>query len=892
MLHTTLTCFRWAVVAAFLMASSQVAPGQNINRLLEATAVVRGMDEAALVALVPQQSGLHFVGCPNCNGGRQEQQLGWNIKRPNEIECNFCKHRFPSEKYPMKEAVFVNDPRGKPARFEYWADKTGYRYFFQARRDDEVRKYLAGQTLSLARLFAATGDKAHARCAAVILDRFAQVFPAWCYHYDYPFKQKVIYSGNVPPAEFRSGFRTARWTWWAYMDIPTELVEAYQLIRNSGVLEELSKERGADVEARIRDDLFRNAGEQVIANRDELTNMSPHAWKSLIILGRAINEPRYVHEVVRRLKKLIESQFFYDGFWCEGSPSYGSQTLGSLDAVMRELQGYSDPPGYIDAIDAARFDKLELRKDFPLVEVARSALAKLRLPDGRGVPVHDTWATARRAPRDIPLLSEPSYLLPALGHACLRSGVGPDRSEFHFSWSGGYGHQHADLLSLMVFSNGRELISDLGYTHTAYRSWTIATASHNTVVIDGINQAPGSKAAPTDGTLQFMDVTNPRVQVVSTDAVRAYPGLAKSYRRTLLLVNIGENARYAIDLFEVEGGQTHDYFLQGDADDRGRFTTNLELQKLETLLPHGFQWTPTRNEGEVARIYQPYYAYGFLRQMQSANLRKEEPVPVDWHLSEGPLAGMRVTLLPEANCQLVIGENPSIRQAHEDDSQLERHQRPFLMVRHRADAGRSTFVSLMEPFAKQPYISSAKRIDLGDGAVGLVVTIGERTDIIVIGARTGKSVAIGTGEALVAHFRGEVGVLTIRDKKVEHAYSLGDGGWRLGGFELTSRAAGLSPLVRVEPGSLVVAHNGGALPTAGEVVRLLTGDGWVYPYNVKSATAIDGGRSLRMEVAEGPGLEFDASKKHLRLRSFPQREHAGAVFVEWLRSASHSREKP
>ncbi|MFN0052685.1 MAG: heparinase II/III family protein [Planctomycetales bacterium] len=884
---TTVVWFSRAVVqvTCLILIGPLDAWAQEAERLLKTTAVVRAMDEGVLRGLVPLQSGLRFVGCPNCTGGVQEGQLAWSVERPDEVACRFCRHRYPSEKYPMHEAVVVRNPRGEPARFDYWVNDKGYRYFFKARRDFEVRQYLASQTLSLARLYSTTGHKPHARRAAVILDRFAQVFPGWCYHYDYPFRQKEFDDGDVPTAKFRPGFRTARWNWWAYLDIPSDLVEAFHLIRDSGVLEDLSIEQGVDVAARIRDDLLRNAGEQVLANPETYSNMSPIAWTALVKLGRTIDEPRYVHEVVRRFRTLIERQFFYDGFWHEGSPSYGSQAVSSLDAVLSELRGYSDPPEHIDPIDAMRFDKVDLEAEFPLIGQARSALENFRLPNGRVVPVHDAWAMSE------PLLhieSGPSYLLPALGHACARHGAGPHRSEFHLSWSGGYGHQHADLLSLILFSNSRELISDLGYTHSAYRSWTLATASHNTVVIDGRSQAPGSIAAPTDGSLRLIDFTNPRVQVISTDAVRAYPGLAKSYRRTLVVVDAGEEDRYAVDLFEVEGGQTHDYFLHSDADGPTRLTASLELMELPTLLPQGFSWKPTANEGEAGRAYEPHYAYGFLRNMQSAALIGGAPVSIDWQSPDGTPAGLRVTLLPEDDSQLVVGENPSIRLAREDDTQLDRHQRPFMMLRHRATAGRSMYVSILESFGNQPFISSAKRMDLGDGAVGLLVSIGDRTDVIVIGAATEVSVAARSGDADRACFQGHVGVLSLRGGTLEHAYSLGDGGWHIGNFELSSRAPKRAPLVRVEHDSLVVADDGAPPPIAGDVVRLLTDDGWVYPYNVKFVELVDGGLLLRIGVAEGPGLNFDADKRHLQLRSFPQREHAGEVQVEWLASAATS----
>src|SRR5689334_12058454 len=184
------------------------------------------MTEAEVIALVPKQSGLQYVDCPNCEAGRQERQLVWTLERPDEVYCQHCGQRYPSEKYPDREAVVVTTPLGNTARFEYWADESGYRHFFRARRDDEVRQFLSSQTLALARLYSVTKDPAHARRAAIILDRFAQVFSDWCYHYDYPFQQKVIYDGDVSPADFRSGFRTARWNWWAYNDIPMQLVSS------------------------------------------------------------------------------------------------------------------------------------------------------------------------------------------------------------------------------------------------------------------------------------------------------------------------------------------------------------------------------------------------------------------------------------------------------------------------------------------------------------------------------------------------------------------------------------------------------------------------------------------------------------------------------------------
>ena len=796
----------------------------DVPRLLEATAWVRSLDEAALVQLVPQRSGLYFVGCPNCNNGKQEGQLAWTPDRPGEVFCRYCNHRYPSEKYPMRSELTARNPRGETQAYPYWADATGYRYFFEARRDDLVRDYLANRARELAQLYAVTGDRAFARRAALILDRFAEVFPGWCYHYDYPFRQKVIYDGAVSPQQFRTDYRTARWTWWAYLDVPLPLVQAYDWIRASGALEELSQARGTDVAARIERDLFRSAGAQVMANQEGYSNMSPTMWTSLVRMGRTIGEPAYVHEPVRRLRQFVGMRFFYDGVWPEGAPSYHAQTVSNLATVLDVLKGYSDPQGYTDPEDGGRFDNLDLGAAFPRLQRSNEALMKMRLPDGRFVPVHDTWSTNRRAA----LTQTQPYLLPALGHACLGGGTGAAQAQWHLTWSGGYGHQHADNLSLLVFAHGRELASDLGYTHTRDRAWTLASAAHNLVVVDGRNQATGSLTAPSDGSLRWFDASAGRVQAVSAAGERGYPGLARVYRRTLLVV---EN-RYAVDVFEVEGGNTHDYFLHGDADAGGTAETALPLDPLDTLLPAGMSWRAARNEGEVGLAAQQWWAYGYLRHLRAG--AAPAGVPLQVTLRSGGRGGLRAILLPEEGSRLVVGDDPAVRGAKEDDARLDACTRPFLMLRRQAAGGRSVFVAVLEPFESEPSITAVERVDAPAGTVSLRITRNGAAEVATVSpdAPPGRS------------------------------------------FESL-------PLAAMEADALVVSGAAESRPRTGEILRLKTADGWVYPFTVAGAEAVDGG--LRIRVEEGGGMAFDPAAGSLRLTAYPQRSHNGPIDVEWMR---------
>jgi hypothetical protein len=83
---------------------------------------------------------------------------------------------------------------------------------------------------------------------------------------------------------------------------------------------------------------------------------------------------------------------------------------------------------------------------------------------------------------------------------------------------------------------------------------------------------------------------------------------------------------------------------------------------------------------------------------------------------------------------------------------------------------------------------------------------------------------------------------------------------------------------------LVLDGRAEELPRPSDVVRLVTADGWVYPYTVAEAEARDG--SARIRVVEGPGLTFEAQASKLTQTAFPQREHRGEVRVEWTPRAT------
>ena len=90
-----------------------------------------------------------------------------------------------------------------------------------------------------------------------------------------------------------------------------------------------------------------------------------------------------------------------------------------------------------------------------------------------------------------------SHAFPWTGHYVMRSGWDSDAT-FLLLDAGpfGSGHQHEDKLHFVLYSHGRQLVLDPGnfsYDRSRWRRYVLSTSGHNTVMVDGQNQARRSK---------------------------------------------------------------------------------------------------------------------------------------------------------------------------------------------------------------------------------------------------------------------------------------------------------------------------------------------------------------------------------------------------------------
>jgi hypothetical protein len=692
--------FKTFLFLAFIMPAGVI--GQQRAESQEAlVAIVAPLMKMSLTDVknqVPPGSGIFFIGCPNCNGGAQEMGiLNWEPGMGDQVKCKFCSMTFPNEKYPHNGEKVIIAPSGAKQVYRYHQNSGGTQYYYEAHAWFERWKWIQQMAVQLSQLWLQTKDSAYGDRAALIAGRFAQLFPDYAIRYDYPSAPKKFFPANQKwPYEGLVPYRGAKWNWWAYGDIPVQIAITYENLQEGAYdWSRMDSHTGKQTDQRIVKDLLISGYEFTAANPEIYTNMSPGMYRDMVRVGRILNRPDIVHDGVNRFREFLKLGFFADGWWKEGTVSYHDQTIGGLESVAKAAKGYSDPADW----KGERFENLDLTNAMPFYKSALNVSRQAVFPNGHKLPLNDTWAN--RAKPEKTDGSAVSRLWPSLGNAALAAGFGKDQTMLNVNWSGNYGHSHYDNASIILFANGAELLSDIGYTHSKYRGWTLHTASHNTVVIDQKVQDQGTLVKPVTGRLMYYDDQNPQVKVVDLDASPAY-STSTEYRRRLIFVHAAEGMDYVIDRFDVAGGETHDWFLHGMCEEEGKLETSISMDRdVKTLVPEWGGTAVPMNQYDSDMTGKKIHAYSYMKDIKAG--RASKPWTATWNYKN---SGLRTHHIPQKDTEIFSFRAPSVRLAAEDDNKLDNFMRLGIMQRH--SANKSSFVAIHEPFQSKPWIKSVR----------------------------------------------------------------------------------------------------------------------------------------------------------------------------------------
>jgi hypothetical protein len=718
----------------------------------------------------------------------------------------------------------------------------------------------------------------------VILHRFAEVYPGYPFIYDFPNRQIRMNPYDEPQMAGIVDYRIAKWEWWAFRDISYWMVQAYEILED---WEGWSELEGGRAKERVEKDLLVSMAEYVRGLEESFGNMSPRVWRDLIYAGRVLGRPEWIHDAVGRFEQMLEERFLYDGHWMETSPSYAAQVMGTFASIREVADGYSDPAGYVHEESGRRFDQLDLERLAPLYAMSRRSLSAPRLPDGRLIPLNDTWAGLSRRPLLEPRKRMEPVLMPGLGVAVLGGGEGEEQYHAWLNFTSGQHHKQRDALSLGFFAFNRELLPDLGYTHTRYRPWINATMSHNTVVVDG--RESEFDADHTGHRLLEYVVDGRGFGLAAAESRTAYPGRATTYRRTLVALGDRGSEAYLLDLFEVAGGRQHDFLLHGSADaDTFAGLTGVEMRPFEgTLMNEGVEFRLP----EHGRDHPGSEAvYGFVRDLQWG-LSDGRNAILEFRLEEEAHRGVRSVLATGPGDQLFLGRSPSIRRAEEVNQRLEDYSMPSLAWRRTGENLESLFVATHEALTRGP--SRVASVDLkGEGNV-LVISVSLNTGgvdyfFIAAGREPGRvRLPLGGREAV---FAGRYGIIRVEsDGTVGAGHLAGGTLLALGDWELSGagvfggRVHGVRSLS--PGGEFVLEAGGGADVEAGGTLLVHFPDGTSRAYHVAELWHENG--RLVVRTTEFPG--FELREGYVQIQSFPQRRIEGSQLGFELSHAMHFR---
>jgi len=817
-----------------------------------------------------------------------------NPDLPYKITCPVGGEIYPTNDFDPTQITLPNQTTSDPYVDYGWGwsmPGDQYRYWFVGYYVHWLwQNHLRPAVLALGQAYIITGDRKYARQAAVLLDRIAEEYPQM----DYQSQSREgfeIYVGNYPGRILNNIWETAMVT-----DLAVGYDYAYEGMEGDTLLEEAVQKSVAEIRRHIEQNLLENAARSIYTMDMRIRGNFGMHQKALATIAFVLdneNTGRYIDFVLHNtggrhwldegVLSGLTNFLFRDGAPNESSPGYNSLWLNQLNEVAGLLKDIG--------IDLYKSEpKLKRLYDYPL----RIVMADKFSPNigdtgsvksegivgwnnyvyGRGFKEYGDRSYLLGKP-----LSTKSDNMSAYGLAMLRSsGQGGPPAGISIYYGPGGGHDHFARLNLEMFAKGSRILPDLGYPEyaNAYSKkdqvWVRNTVSHNVMVVDEKRQATKD-----GGRLQAFAAL-PDVQYVDVRAEEAYPGIER-YQRSVALINAPEGEVYALDVFRVAGGQQHDYSLHGP---EGRFTVSgIELSPVQPGtaagpdVPYGYLYDAPAME--VAGFRGPYSSYTGSGYSYLTNVQHGTASSVwsaDWQLA-GARAHLRATFIPQSETGIIVADGEPPRNVVGNPEWLK-----YILARQKAagpdsftsSASRSTshsspsasqlastFVTILEPYEEQPFITGVRplggRLPAGaDQVVALAVEHRGGTDYLfqAIAAAAG-----GSWPEESAAFRGSLGVISYdQGGMIRHASLVGDGYLKHGPVSLESAGAYRGAIAEVDysTGRIVVELDESSLSLPeGEVLAgsriVIANDQHATEYEIKEVRQL-GGRRYEMHFTD------------------------------------------
>ncbi|MBQ2741243.1 MAG: heparinase II/III family protein, partial [Oscillospiraceae bacterium] len=396
-----------------------------------------------------------------------------------------------------------------------------------------------------------------------------------------------------------------------------------------------------------------------------------------------------------------------------------------------------------------------------------------------------------------------SSMLTGHGFGVLRAGtlhssVGQNvlvdtQRDFWMYFGGALSHKHADGLNLGIEAYGIDLSGDIGYPettgHDANRSqWVNKTISHNCVVVNESSIRSGKAALKP---LHF-DAKDTRVKVMDVDGGNSSYADTDEYRRTVVMVDYDDEISYAIDFFKVLGGDDHLYSFHANSIEDPEVSDNLKFIAQnggsyagEDVTFGNDPWTDTSNAHSPLQFPD---GYTWLDDIKRADNPGVNEFWLDYKIkdyrknsrNDNMDIHMRMTAVNDwAPDEVTLANGISTRSGGE--LEIINHME-YMLVRRKGEMLNTLFTTVIEPYNKERYIKSIKRVDIeptGDVMPGKtdaanavrVELVDGRVDYVVYAQNNDVTYRITDADTgYTFDFKGFVGVWTVAGEN-ENIYS-------------------------------------------------------------------------------------------------------------------------
>ncbi len=788
--------------------------------------------------LTPHTS--YFPHCPACLRNPETREvygnnLTWDISSPDRLTCKQCGTVYPNEKYPetgvleafrMGQRFTYYQPPGERAlpagatpgeRSKHaliFNGKTVTISFSGLIRFHKVR-WAIDQALRMAKNYAVTGDTASAERAAWILERFAHVYPKYLWrnmdgsYVDLPpsevaaqiahpdhgprgggkFSPCVIIHPYGPYVGIRKDNKGEYIPLWqgffgsGRIDrVDTNplisMTITYDLIKDA-VYPDGRKIVDGDMSKLILNNII-DAGCKDLEYWNDICNKSVGTYVMSAAAGILLEQPERIRRAIVGLNRIMEDRYHFDGFYTE-TPAYSMHNYGNMWELPELLNGYSDPPGYMDA-EGKRIDNLNIFGSGRL-HLAMLAMVKMLAPDRRLPNIGDTYYNSRLSPlflevlvthygsgyiglletlmgagegeeysvwfrphdiqagkeTKLPLRSE---WFPGWHVGVLRGGR-PDDTALYLNgneaaWSKNAPHRHFDMLNLAYYAYGKELVSDRGYFSgnpgvkapdgKILQHWARSSFSHNLVVVDESDQR-GHQRSALYGTIANgwppEWFTHPRAGTGSNlELFGTAPGIEVIQASDMGAYPQCEEYRRTVALINRPGGETYavDFFrVKGGKTHQYVFHCQGSLKEMQT----------GNGEKQPVKLSQAWS-----RWISAARgFKPAYPSVFTWNYEDVKL-GMTVLNSADTAQRIIIADAPGARR-----ERLDEYSKPPIqqvIVENRADGQGKTvatqYASVIIPYKgdKSPVISARLLAnDKETGVMAVEVRFEGRTDYII-----------------------------------------------------------------------------------------------------------------------------------------------------------------